>query len=196
MPGPGGNGSYGVSADEGSSVYATFSEGGAAIAGIPGRTFVNGFVDGTLNGNDPAVRNLIRPQLEVVADGRGEPQARTEYRIVPANWSLDADGNVASVELDLDRAFQEVGIEGGEIGFAVLADVESTDSEGLQQAKFDIVSDSDSVALAIALVVLPSDAFPAREVVLGQHLIIGGCLWGVIVGFHTFSALCVSSFGR
>lgn len=151
--------SWGIESREGAGVFARFEgmpptestvpqggeDGDQAIVGIGGRTLVLGFSADALPDDGQAVDFLTR-QIQSLAVGRQDEQARVSYSIVPASWSEDGQGNVVGLELFNDRQL-EISPAGGTVNYAVLVDVEDTDSEGLAMAGFDVQTSSESAVL-------------------------------------------------
>lgn len=138
--------SYGVDVTEASAAYARFAnEGDPAIVGIGGRTVVAGFTTAALPAT-PAALSMFATAMDALALGRGEPETRVTYRVEPASWTTNTVGNVASVTL-LPGGEIDVPVAGGQVQFAVLVDVESTDSEGLFKGNFDLVASDPSLTI-------------------------------------------------
>lgn len=138
--------STGLSPSEGAAVYARFVDGDPAIVGVGGRTFVLGFDDSAIPVDADSL-GMASAMFDVLGTGRGEPQARVTYKLRQATWTLDAAGNVADVTLLANNQI-DIDTTGGVVGFAVLASVETTDSDGLAEAEFDLVASGPEIAFS------------------------------------------------
>lgn len=144
--GTGGVYSYGLDVTAASSAYARFGNNGdPAIVGITGRTVVAGFADDAMPVNAGTL-SFFEQSLKILAAGRPQRQARVRYSLRPANWSMDGAGNVDNLSL-LPNGPISVAPAGGPVQFAVLVEVEDTDSEGLFNAQFDLVASVPAVAV-------------------------------------------------